>query len=108
MIQIPLLNGRTMPALGLGTWDLRGPACTAAVRQALALGYRHIDTAEMYGNEEAVAKGVASSGVARGGLFITTKVWTNHHRAKDFLPAAEASLRRLETDYVDLLLIHWP
>jgi len=108
MTQLPLLNGRTMPALGLGTWDLRGSACTSAVKQALALGYRHIDTAEMYGNESEIAKGIAASGAARGDLFITTKVWTNHHRAKDFLAAAEASLKRLGTDYVDLLLIHWP
>lgn len=108
MIHLPLLNGRTMPALGLGTWDLRGSACASAVQKALALGYRHIDTAEMYGNEEEIAKGIASSGVARADLFIATKVWTDHHRAKDFLAAAEASLKRLRTDYVDLLLIHWP
>jgi 2,5-diketo-D-gluconate reductase B len=108
MIQLPLLNGRAMPALGLGTWDLRGATCTAAVKQALALGYRHIDTAEMYGNEAEIAKGIGQSGVGREDLFITTKVWTNHHRAGDFVAAAEASLKRLKTDYVDLLLIHWP
>lgn len=97
-----------MPALGLGTWDLRGSACISAVKKALAFGYRHIDTAEMYANEEEIAKGIAESGVFRQEIFITTKVWTNHHRAKDFRAAAEASLKRLRTDYVDLLLIHWP
>lgn len=105
---LSLLNGRTMPALGLGTWDLRGSTCVSAVKKALGLGYRHIDTAEMYANEAEIAKGIAESGVARKDLFITTKVWTNHHRAKDFRAAAEASLKRLSTAYVDLLLIHWP
>ncbi len=108
MIQLPLLNGRSMPALGLGTWDLRGSACASAVKRALGLGYRHIDTAEMYGNEEEIARGIAQSGLPRRDLFLTTKVWTSHHRAKDFIAAAEASLKRLKTDYVDLLLIHWP
>ncbi len=108
MIQIQLPNGRTMPALGLGTWDLRGSDCVSAVQEALHLGYRHIDTAEMYGNEAEIGGALKASGVPRRELFITTKVWTNHHRAADFKKAAEASLGRLGLSAVDLLLIHWP
>lgn len=108
MIQIPLVNGRTMPALGLGTWDLRGATCTAAVGEALRIGYRHIDTVEMYGDEAEIGKALKASGVPRRELFITTKVWTNHHRAKDFKKAAEDSLGRLGLSHLDLLLIHWP
>jgi diketogulonate reductase-like aldo/keto reductase len=97
-----------MPALGLGTWDLRGSECLSTVKEALHLGYRHIDTAEMYANEAEIGRAVKGSGVPRGDLFITTKVWTNHHRAGDFKKAAEASLGRLGLSAVDLLLIHWP
>lgn len=97
-----------MPALGLGTWNLRDNDCVAVVRMALQAGYRHIDTAEMYGNETEIGQALADSGVPREELFLTTKVWTNHHREKDFIRAAEDSLRRLKTDHVDLLLIHWP
>ena len=97
-----------MPALGLGTWDLRGSECVSAVKEALHLGYRHIDTAEMYANETEIGRALKGSGVPRGELFITTKVWTNHHRAADFKKAAEASLGRLGLSTVDLLLIHWP
>ena len=108
MDHLKLPNGRAMPVLGLGTWDLRGKACLEAVRQALRLGYRHFDTAEMYGNEVEIGKALAPSGIARGELFITTKVWTNHHKEGDFRKSAEDSLVRLGLDYVDLLLIHWP
>ena len=97
-----------MPALGLGTWDLRGNACFSAVREALQLGYRHIDTAEMYGNEGEIGLALAQSGVPRDELFITTKVWTDHFRAADFKKAAESSLAKLRLDTLDLLLIHWP
>jgi 2,5-diketo-D-gluconate reductase B len=108
MIHLKLPNNQTMPALGLGTWDLRGAACRAAVEMALKIGYRHIDTAEMYGNEEEIGKALSQSGVPRGELFITTKVWTNHHKAADFKKAAGDSLKRLGLSAVDLLLIHWP
>jgi diketogulonate reductase-like aldo/keto reductase len=108
MDQIQLPNRHTMPALGLGTWDLRGSECVSAVKEALHLGYRHIDTAEMYANETEIGRALKGSGVPRGELFITTKVWTNHHRAADFKKAAEASLGRLGLSTVDLLLIHWP
>lgn len=102
------LQGAKMPALGLGTWQLAGSTCETAVRRALDMGYRHIDTAEMYGNEAEIGRAAAASGVPRKSLFITTKIWTNHLHAKDVGPTAEASLKKLKTDYVDLLLIHWP
>lgn len=105
---LKLPNGRAMPALGLGTWDLRGGTCVNAVKTALRLGYRHIDTAEFYGNETEIGKAVAQSGVPRGEIFITTKVWTNHMKSADFRKAAEAALKRLDMEAVDLLLIHWP
>lgn len=97
-----------MPKLGLGTYRLKGEECAAAVDGALKLGYRHLDTAEMYDNEEAVGQGIAASGVARGDIFLTTKVWWQHLAGDDMARAAEASLKRLGTDYVDLYLIHWP
>ncbi len=97
-----------MPALGFGTWQLRGSACEQAVRTALELGYRHIDTAEMYGNECEVGAALAASGVDRQDVFLTTKVWPDHFRAAALKKAAADSLGRLGTDYVDLLLLHWP
>jgi 2,5-diketo-D-gluconate reductase B len=102
------LNGRKMPSLGLGTWQLSGGACERAVRLALDIGYRHIDTAELYGNEAEIGRAVAASGIDRQKIFITTKIWTNHLRARDVGPTVETSLKKLRTDYVDLLLIHWP
>jgi 2,5-diketo-D-gluconate reductase B len=102
------VQGRPMPALGLGTWQLTGGACERAVRLALDIGYRHIDTAELYGNEAEIGRAVAAARMPREQLFITTKIWTNHLRARDVTPTAETSLRKLKTDYVDLLLIHWP
>ncbi len=98
----------SMPALGLGTWQLRGSACTTAVGKALELGYRHIDTAEMYGNEAETGVAIAASGIPRSEIFVTTKLWRNHLGAREVGPALAASLKRLRTDYVDLLLIHWP
>lgn len=102
------VNGDRMPALGLGTWQLKGGACREAVRHALELGYRHIDTARMYGNEEAVGRGVRDSGVDRSGVWITSKIWLDALEHDAFLRSAEASLKALGTDYLDLLLIHWP
>lgn len=102
------LQGHAMPALGLGTWQLTGGACERAVQQALDIGYRHIDTAELYGNEAEIGRALAASSVARKSVFITTKIWSNHLRARDVGPALETSLRKLRSDYVDLLLIHWP
>jgi len=98
----------TMPALGLGTWPMRGAECEAAVESALGLGYRHIDTAEMYGNEEAVGAALNASAVPRGEIFLTTKIWQDKPDGARFRAAFAQSLERLRQPYVDLLLIHWP
>lgn len=101
-------NGAAIPAIGLGTWQLSGEACSEAVRHALEVGYRHVDTAAMYGNEEAVGHGLKSSGLPRDTVFVTTKVWYEDIRRGDLERSAEASLKRLGLARVDLLLIHWP
>lgn len=101
-------EGTDMPAIGLGTWQLRGQEATDAVRQALETGYRHIDTARMYGNEEAVGKGIADSSVDREDVFLTTKVWRDHLEPDALVDEAHAALDALGTEYVDQLLIHWP
>lgn len=101
-------NGAQIPALGLGTWTLKGEACSQMVATALEVGYRHIDTAIMYDNEEAVGAGLRASPVPRDEVFLTTKVWYTDIGPGDLERAAEASLRRLGVDHVDLLLIHWP
>jgi 2,5-diketo-D-gluconate reductase B len=101
-------QGIRLPRLGLGTYRMQGEACRAAVESALGLGYRHIDTAEMYGNEEAIGAAIAASGVARGNLHVTTKVW-NENLAPDAIRRAfDASLKKLRLDHVDLYLVHWP
>lgn len=102
------VDGTRIPALGLGTWQLEGRACERAVHEALALGYRHVDTAQVYENESAVGRGIAAAGVDRGDVFLVTKLWREHLRAADVARTTRASLKRLGTDYVDLLLIHWP
>jgi 2,5-diketo-D-gluconate reductase B len=109
-VQSPLIETKLMrmPRLGLGTWPMRGAECQRAVEGAIALGYRHIDTAEMYGNEEEVGAGLAASGVAREDLFLTTKVWNDRPNGAAIRRAFDASLERLATPYVDLFLIHWP
>jgi len=96
----------SVPALGLGTWKLKGKECEDVVRKALDIGYRHIDTAIFYGNEQEVGKAIR--GHSRDELFVTTKIWKDKLRYRDFKSEAEGSLKRLDTDYVDLLLIHWP
>lgn len=101
-------NGANMPCLGFGTWTLEGRQCSELVEHALHVGYRHVDTAAMYGNEEAVGAGIRASGIARGEIFVTTKVWHTDLRSADLRHSAEASLERLGLDHVDLLLIHWP
>jgi 2,5-diketo-D-gluconate reductase B len=97
-----------MPRLGFGTWPMRGAECQRAVETALELGYRHVDTAEMYGNEEAVGAALRASGLSREALYLTTKVWNDKPRGMQIREAAKASLRRLGQPYVDLYLIHWP
>jgi 2,5-diketo-D-gluconate reductase B len=102
------LRGARVPALGLGTWPLSGDECMRAVRDALALGYRHIDTAQIYGNEAEVGKAIGKASIAREDLWITTKLGPGSLAAKDVLRSVEESLRKLRLDHVDLLLIHWP
>jgi diketogulonate reductase-like aldo/keto reductase len=101
-------NGARIPAIGLGTWQLRGEAASEAVRWGIEAGYRHIDTAAMYENEEAVGAGLRSSGLPRDQVFVTTKVWYTDIGPGALERSAEASLKRLRLDAVDLLLIHWP
>jgi 2,5-diketo-D-gluconate reductase B len=101
-------NGARIPAIGLGTWQLRGRTCARIVEQALRLGYRHIDTAQMYDNEREVGEGLRASGVKRDDVFITTKVWTTHFRRNDLERSVKESLARLRLTEIDLLLLHWP
>jgi 2,5-diketo-D-gluconate reductase B len=101
-------QGISLPRLGLGTFRMQGEVCRAAVESALGLGYRHIDTAEMYGNEEAIGAAISTSGVARADLHVTTKVW-NENLAPDAIRRSfDASLKKLRLDHVDLYLVHWP
>ena len=101
-------NGARIPQVGLGTWELRGAACVKLVAEAIRLGYRHIDTAEMYDNEEAVGEGLRASNVNRSEIFVTTKIWHTHFEPEQLLRAAKESLSKLKLDRVDLLLLHWP
>jgi 2,5-diketo-D-gluconate reductase B len=101
-------NGAKIPAIGLGTWELRGRACARLVEQALKLGYRHIDTAQVYENEREVGEGLRTSGVRREDVFVTTKVWTTHFAPNDLVRSTKESLAKLRLSEVDLLLLHWP
>lgn len=101
-------NGAAIPVMGFGTWQLEGEVCVEAVKAALACGYRHIDTAQIYDNEEEVGRAVAASPVAREDVFITTKVWMDQMEEARLQSSVELSLKRLGLDAVDLLLIHWP
>lgn len=98
----------SLPRLGLGTWQIEGAAATEAVEDALALGYRHIDTARSYGNEREVGAGLRAAGVARDEVWVTTKVWYEDLAPDRLRRSAEASLEDLGLDHVDLLLVHWP
>jgi 2,5-diketo-D-gluconate reductase B len=98
----------TMPKLGLGTWGMTGAQCQGAVESALALGYRHIDTAQMYGNEGAIGPAIEASGVPRAEIHLTTKIWWTDLAPEAMRRAMQQSLAALRTDYVDLYLIHWP
>lgn len=97
-----------IPALGLGTYLIKGTEAIKTFEQALEMGYRHIDTAQLYDNEVEVGTAIQQSAVDRSDIFLTTKVWPTRLSKEDFLPSVEDSLRKLKTDYVDLLLIHWP
>jgi 2,5-diketo-D-gluconate reductase B len=102
------VQGTSVPVLGFGTWQLSGAEAREATRHALEIGYRQIDTAQMYGNEDEVGRGIAESGVAREDVFLTTKLFKETLAGDKVGPAVDDSLRKLGTDYVDLLLIHWP
>jgi len=103
------MPARTLiPLIGLGTWELRGRTCARMVEQAIRLGYRHIDTAEMYDNEREVGEGLRASGARREEVFVTTKIWPSHFAAGALERAAKDSLSRLRLAQVDLLLLHWP
>jgi diketogulonate reductase-like aldo/keto reductase len=106
---LALRNGRTMPQIGLGVWQAAAGAETkTAVLTALRVGYRHIDTARLYGNEADVGAAVRESGIPREDIFVTTKLWNDDHGYDRALRAFDASLARLGLEYVDLYLIHWP
>lgn len=101
-------NGASIPAIGLGTWTLKGEACAEMVSHALSVGYRHVDTARAYDNESAVGEGLRAAGLPRDSVFVTTKVWWTDLAPGDLERSAEESVKRLGLDAVDLLLIHWP
>ena len=102
------IKGSKVPSIGLGTWRLSGDACAKAVEGALFLGYRHLDTAQMYRNEDKVGQGISNSSVDREDIFLVTKLGTGNFTREKALNSARESLRKLGTDYVDLLLMHWP
>lgn len=102
------VRGVAVPTVGIGTWQLEGPGCREAVRHALELGYRHVDTAASYGNEREVGRALADSGLDRDAVWVTTKVWRTDLDPRSLRESLEASLRQLDLDFVDLLLIHWP
>ena len=105
---VPLLSGGRMPLIGLGTWPMTGPECTDAVATAINAGYRLVDTAENYENEDAVGAGVRQSSVPRAEVFVTTKFNKKWHGRDLVRESLEAALERMGLDYVDLLLVHWP
>ena len=98
----------SVPSFGVGTFRLTGQAVIDSVRNALDLGYRAVDTAQIYGNEADVGQAIAEAGVKRDELFVTTKIWTANYAAGKLVPSLRESLDKLRTDYVDLTLIHWP
>lgn len=108
MTPIVTANGAAIPALGFGTFRMPGPDTLRMVPYALKTGFRHIDTAQIYGNEAEVGTGIAASGVARDDIFLTTKVWVDKYRHDALIASVDESLSKLKTDYVDLLLLHWP
>lgn len=105
---VTLNDGRAIPQFGLGVWQVPPDRTAETVRIAIEAGYRHVDTAQMYGNEEGVGKGVRDSGLAREDIWITTKLAGRSHGYDPAMRALDASLQRLGLDYVDLYLIHWP
>ncbi|MGH8334645.1 MAG: aldo/keto reductase [Pseudomonas fluorescens] len=108
MQRIVNAQGLNMPKLGLGTWPMLGEECTRAVEQALALGYRHIDTAAAYNNEDAVGQALMNSPTPRDQIHVTTKVWWDQLQPDAMRHSMDRSLQALRSDYVDLFMIHWP
>jgi diketogulonate reductase-like aldo/keto reductase len=109
MKTVKLNNGMEMPVIGFGTWQTpSGEVAEQAVFDALEAGYRHIDTAAVYKNEKSVGDGIIRSGVKREDIFLTTKLWNDAHSYEGAKAAIDASLEKLQTDYLDLYLIHWP
>jgi len=102
------IDDMKIPVIGLGTWNLRGKECVDATISALEIGYRYIDTAQTYENESEIGEAFSRSLVPRKEIFLTTKVWPTHLQYQDVIHSLETSLKKLKTDYVDLLLIHWP
>lgn len=105
---VTLNSGTTIPQLGFGVWQVPNDGAEAAVSTALQVGYRSIDTAKVYENEEGTGRAITESGIPRGDVFLTTKLWNGDQGYDSALRAFDASLERLGTDYVDLYLIHWP
>lgn len=108
MEYVTLNNGIKMPMLGYGVYQVTNDECERCVRDALDVGYRSIDTAQAYGNEEAVGRGIKNSGVKRDDIFLTTKVWVSNGGYENAKKSIEESLKKLDTEYIDLLLIHQP
>ena len=108
MKNVTLASGHEIPILGLGTWQLKGSQCQRIVKEAVALGYTHIDTAWMYQNQREIGKALRDTRVDREEIFLTTKIWGTHLRHADVLAQFEECLDDLQMDYVDLLLIHHP
>ncbi len=102
------LGDIVVPAIGLGTYKLKGPLAIEVINKAIQIGYRHIDTAQLYENEAEVGQAIAESGIAREEIFLTTKVWPSNLHKHRFIPSVIESLEKLKSPYVDLLLIHWP
>ncbi len=107
--EVALANGLTIPCVGFGTYKNTDPAeCLSSVREALAAGYRHVDTAQFYFNEENVGKAIRESGLPRNEIFLTTKVWNTSQGYDNTLRAFDESMGKLGLDYLDLYLVHWP
>lgn len=107
-MDLPMNDGRSIPQLGFGLWQVPADQTARVVREGLAAGYRLIDGAAIYGNEEGLGEGLRSTDVPRGQIFVTTKVWNDRHGRDAARRAADESLKRIGTDYLDCLLIHWP
>ena len=105
---VELNDGVSIPQLGFGVFQIKPDETAAAVKTALEIGYRHIDTAEMYGNEKEVGQGIRDAGVDRADVFVTSKLNNGFHKPDDARRAFDRTLKALESDYVDLFLIHWP